>query len=43
MKVEEKGHTIIIKDTEGNIQTFLGKVTDQHNSYKNHIFVLIVN
>ncbi len=42
MKVEEKGHTIIIKDTEGNIQTFLEKVTDQHNSYKNHNLVLDV-
>lgn len=42
MKVEERGHTIVIKDTEGNVQAFLEKITSQHNSYKNHNLVLDV-
>ncbi len=42
MKVEEKGHTIVIRDTEGNIESFLEKVTAQHNSYKNHNLILDV-
>lgn len=42
MKVDTKGHTIIIKDTEGNISAFLEKVTSQHASFKNHNLVLDV-
>jgi len=34
MKVDEKGHTIIIKDTEGEVNTFLEKVSSHHNNFK---------
>lgn len=43
MKVEERGHTIVIKDTESDVQAFLEKVTSQHNSYKNHNLVLDIS
>ncbi|MBY0485981.1 MAG: ribonuclease Z [Flavobacteriaceae bacterium] len=43
MKVEQKGHTTIIKDTQGNIQSFLEKVTNQHNSYKAQNLILDVS
>lgn len=35
MKVDSKGHTTIIKDTESNTEVFLKKITDQYNSFKN--------
>lgn len=34
MKVEQKGHTTIIKDTESSFEVFLQKLTEQYNSYK---------
>lgn len=40
MKVEEKGHTVIIKDTQGDIASFLEKVTSEYNSYKEHNIIL---
>jgi len=40
MKVDQKGHTTIIKDTEGNTQAFLKKITDQYNSFKETNLVL---
>ncbi len=40
MKVEEKGHTLTIKDTQGDINAFLEKVTAQYNSYKEHNIIL---
>lgn len=33
MKVDQKGHTTIIKDTEGNTNLFLEKVTNQYNTF----------
>lgn len=42
MKVEQKGHTTIIKDTQGNINSFLEKVTQEHNSFKNNNIILDV-
>ena len=33
MKVEEKGHTFIIKDTQGDITAFLMKITHQYKTY----------
>ena len=41
MKVEEKGHTIIVKDTKGDIALFLVKLTHEINSFKN--FNLIID
>jgi len=43
MKVEQKGHTTTIKDTQGSIQLFLDKVTHEHHSYKNQNLILDVS
>ncbi|MDV6167301.1 ribonuclease Z [Flavobacterium sp. DG1-102-2] len=40
MKVEEKGHTVIIKDTQGDIKAFLNKITSEYNSYKERNIIL---
>lgn len=40
MKVEHKGHTTIIKDTEGDSQAFLEKVTNQYASFKDVNLIL---
>jgi len=40
MKVEEKGHTVIIKDTQGDTKSFLDKVTAEYNSYREHNIIL---
>lgn len=42
MKVDQKGHTTIIKDTQGNIQSFLEKVTHEHPSFKHQNLILDV-
>ncbi len=42
MKVVVKAHTTILKDTQGDIQLFLDKVTTQHESYKNQNLILDV-
>lgn len=42
MKVEQKGHTSIIKDTQGNFTEFIEKLTNQFNSYKNQNLILDV-
>lgn len=42
MKVDQKGHTTTIKDTQGNILNFLEKVTHEHASYKNQNLILDV-
>lgn len=33
MKVNEKGHTVIIKDTQGDFSSFLTKVTNQYKTF----------
>jgi hypothetical protein len=43
MKVEHKGHTIIIKDTEGNANDFLEKVTGQYASFKDSNLILDIS
>ncbi|RKS02628.1 MULTISPECIES: ribonuclease Z [unclassified Flavobacterium] len=40
MKVEQKGHTTIIKDTLGQTEAFLTKFTHEYNSYKNTNLIL---
>ncbi len=40
MKVDQKGHTTILKDTEGDIITFITKITTNYNSYKNQNLVI---
>ncbi|HLF52667.1 ribonuclease Z [Flavobacterium sp.] len=43
MKVDIKGHTVIIKDTEGNIAAFLEKVSNQYASFKDHNLILDIS
>ncbi|WP_295337583.1 ribonuclease Z [Flavobacterium sp.] len=40
MKVEQKGHTTIVKDTLGDTASFLMKVTHEHNTFKNTNLIL---
>ncbi|WP_395056284.1 ribonuclease Z [Flavobacterium sp.] len=39
MKVEEKGHTIIIKDTQGDLTSFLLKL-DHDTSFSKHNLII---
>jgi hypothetical protein len=43
MKVTTKGHTTIIKDTEGDIVAFLDKIDSQYNSFKEHNLILDIS
>ncbi len=36
MKVDQKGHTIIIKDTQGDFTSFLMKITHQYKTFEKH-------
>ncbi|WPR70450.1 ribonuclease Z [Flavobacterium sp. NG2] len=40
MKVEEKGHTFIIKDTQGDLMAFLMKITHQYKTYEKHNIII---
>lgn len=40
MKVDQKGHTTIIKDTQGSVDSFLEKVTNEYGSFKKHNLIL---
>ena len=40
MKVEQKEHTITIKDTQGDFNSFLTKVSDQYKSFENHNIII---
>jgi hypothetical protein len=42
MKIDQKGHTTIIKDTQGDIQNFLNKLTHEQGSFKNQNLILDV-
>ena len=51
MKVDQKGHTTYIKDTQGDLASFLGKVTHEYKTFchflncikklKNHLLLLL--
>lgn len=43
MKVKTQGHTTIIKDTKGDISSFLDNVTQQYHSYKNTNLILDIS
>ena len=40
MKVEEKGHTVTIKDTQSDIAAFLDKVTKEYTTFKDKNIIL---
>lgn len=43
MKVDQKGHTTIIKDTQNNVEAFVGKITNQYNVFQNQNLILDVS
>ena len=42
MKVEQKGHTTIIRDTQGNFTQFIVKLINEHDTFKNQNLILDV-
>ena len=36
MKVDQKGHTVTIRDTQGDFMSFLMKVTHQYKTFEKH-------
>lgn len=40
MKVETKGHTTIIKDTQGDLVAFVMKVTHEYKTFQQHNLVI---
>jgi len=42
MKVDQKGHTTIIKDTQGSFLSFIEKITEQFNTFKDQNLILDV-
>lgn len=43
MKVEEKGHTVIVKDTKGNISAFTELITKEYASFRERNIILDVS
>jgi hypothetical protein len=43
MKVTTKGHSTIIKDTEGDIVQFLEKINSQYKSFENQNLILDIS
>jgi len=40
MKVDQKGHTIILKDTQGELKYFIEKVLENYHSFKGQNIIL---
>jgi hypothetical protein len=43
MKVEQKGHTVTIKDTQGDLVAFLMKVTHEYKSFEKYNIIIDVS
>jgi len=43
MKVEKKGHTVTIKDTQGDLVSFLMKVTHEYKSFEKHNIIIDIS
>ena len=43
MKVEQKGHTVSIKDTQGDLVSFLMKVTHEHKSFEKYNMIVDIS
>lgn len=43
MKVDQKGHTTIIKDTQNNVAAFVGKITNEYHAFQNQNLILDVS
>lgn len=40
MKVDQKGHTVCIKDTKGDLVSFLMKVTHEYKTFHKHNIII---
>ena len=40
MKVDQKGHTVCIKDTQGDLVSFLMKVTHEYKSFEKYNIII---
>ena len=40
MKVDQKGHTTIIKDTQNNLEAFVEKVTNEYHAFQGQNLIL---
>jgi len=40
MKVDQKGHTICIKDTQGDLDSFLAKVTHEYKTFEKYNIII---
>lgn len=40
MKVDQKGHTVTIKDTQGDVNAFLEKVTQQFKTFEKQNIII---
>jgi hypothetical protein len=43
MKVDQKGHTVIIKDTQGDLVSFLMKVTHEYKTFEKHNIIIDIS
>ncbi|PWA04380.1 ribonuclease Z [Flavobacterium psychrotolerans] len=43
MKVDQKGHTVSIKDTQGDLVSFLMKVTHEYKTFEKHNMIVDVS
>lgn len=42
MKVEQKGHTTVIKDTQGDLMSFIMKLTHEYKTFEKHNIIVDV-
>ncbi len=40
MKVDQKGHTVCIKDTQGDLVSFLMKITHEYKTFQKHNIII---
>jgi len=43
MKVDQKGHTTIIRDTQNNVEAFVGKITNEYHVFQGQNLILDVS
>jgi hypothetical protein len=43
MKVEQKGHTTIIKDTQGELVSYLMKITHEYKTFEKHNIIIDIS
>lgn len=43
MKVDQKGHTVTIRDTQGDLTSFLMKVTHQYKTFEKHNIIIDIS